>query len=444
MSDCWRKRAEERPNFTTVLGRLEEMYSRYAAIQAMDDHFSPSPQARSSEDLNFSSTFGKNLAVTRSSVGSNHEEGASGGVVARRSRGSGVHHRSSQGSRASRHRDSQRDEKLSLTFSVLSGDVAGSSAMSGSDSEGEADPRLSSTALNLDVLSSVLAEEPLLEASTSSSHLHTPTSSNQQSGYSATNPYLDLPSTFLTPHSDTSALTTPPAKFGADSPSTRQDTPSSHQERPREIREDSSSTILPPTTSPSPDMTSKTSTCGDETMSTTSFSVSAVPTSASSQANADTVSKTSTLDLESVSTTVSVPASQASHSLPGHYSNCNGSTDEQKSRNRSPLLFDHHPRTNGSASISPQGRASKSTDSGIRSDDEVDGPPVMDAQRTSAQPNSTAFTSLEVPKREHNADSHQSGTSRDSRTSQASFGLGISDLSSDFMSAFDTWDAGTK
>ena len=41
---------------------------------------------------------------------------------------------------------------------MLSGDVASSSAMSGSDSEGEADPRLSSTALNLEPLSSVLAE----------------------------------------------------------------------------------------------------------------------------------------------------------------------------------------------------------------------------------------------------------------------------------------------
>lgn len=261
MSDCWRKRAEERPNFTVMLGRLEEMYSRYTAIQAMDDHFSSSPQAGSTDDLSFS-TFGKNPAVLRSSVGSNLEAGGSG---ARRNRGSGAHRRSSGVSKASRHRDS-RDEKLSLTFSVLSGDAAGSSAMSGSDSEGEGGPRLSSAALNLEPLSPVLSEEPLLETSGSSSHLHTPTSLNHQSGYSATNPYLNLPSSFLTPHRDTSALLTPPAKFGAGSSSAARDTPPNHLGQPREIREDSSSTILPLTTSPSPDMTSKTSTCGDETM----------------------------------------------------------------------------------------------------------------------------------------------------------------------------------
>ena len=65
-------------------------------------------------------------------------------------------------------------------------------------------------------------------------------------------------------------------------------------------------------------------------------------------------------------------------------------------------------------------------------------------QRTGAWPNSAEFTNFEVPKRECKADSHQSGTSRISKTSQASFGLGISDLSSDFMCAFDTWDVGTK
>ena len=445
MSDCWRKRGEERPNFTTVLSRLEEMYSRYAAVQAMDDRFTPSPQVRTSDDLSFS-TFGKNLAVTqsqRSSAGTDAEVASAGGVVARRNRGpGGGYHRSSQGSRASRHRDSQRDEKLSITFSVLSGDVLGSGPVSGSDSEGEDDPRLSSTALILEPLPLSLAEEPLLEAS-DSSHLTTPSLLNPQSSYSETTPYLNLPSTFLSPHSDASALLTPPAKFGTGSSSTLQDVSSypSHQGRSGERHEDSSSTILPLTASPSPDIMSKTSTIGDETMSMTSFSVSAVPTSTSSQVNADTVSKTSTLDLESVSTTVSGPASQASHSLPGHYSNYNGATNEQKSRNRSPLLFDHSPRTNGSTSLSPQGRASKSTDSGIRSDEEADGPPVMDAEGTSAQPNSAAFTS---PKREGNADASQSATSRNSRTSQSSFGVGISDLSSEFMSAFDTWDLGNK
>ncbi len=37
-------------------------------------------------------------------------------------------------------------------------------------------------------------------------------------------------------------------------------------------------------------------------------------------------------------------------------------------------------------------------------------------------------------------DSHLSAASRDSRTSNTSFGLGLSDLSSDFMAAFEKWD----
>ena len=55
MTNCWRTRGEERPNFTTVFSQLRDLHSKHAAF--VDSQYDPSLHT---PELNFS-TFGKNL-----------------------------------------------------------------------------------------------------------------------------------------------------------------------------------------------------------------------------------------------------------------------------------------------------------------------------------------------------------------------------------------------
>ena len=76
---------------------------------------------------------------------------------------------------------------------------------------------------------------------------------------------------------------------------------------------------------------------------------------------------------------------------------------------------------------SSTGGASKSTDSGIRSDDDIDGPAA------SCGPLPPGYTGTGTG----TAGESEFQQQRKSRTSQTSFGLGLGDMSSDFLSAFD-------
>ena len=245
---------------------------------------------------------------------------------------------------------------------------------------------------------------------------HKTSSFSSQPAPDESSSYLGLPTTFMSSQPTSIDMSSHTVKTG-DSSSTLLDT-SSYAGFSNKEEIDDASTLFVPTATPSPDLVSKTSTFGDETMSTASNSI-ILPTATSSQANADT---SSTLDLESVSTTVSIPYPSSSSQTSGLHSLPGGGPDDLKPRERSPLMAEMRARGLGgnTLSLSPPGIPSKSTDSGIRSDEEAD--TNIDATQDDVERDSN--THLPV-----------SGA-RDSRTS---FGLGISDLSSDLMSAFDSW-----
>ena len=417
MINCWRPRGEDRPNFTTVFSQLRDIYSKYTAF--VDNQYGP---PLNTPELNFS-TFGKNLheekpptinidrATRASSTG--YRSGTfpgqyrSGGGYPRGSRDGEMPGRSPQSIR----KGSQTlPENLSLTFSVLSKDV-----LSGSESDTETEKSSQVMGFDLNLLPALFTKES------------TPGAGD------ATDSAMELMSSVLRTTS-TSTSQQPSSSTAGDN--------LLFSSRPVETE------LLPPTPSLSPDLTSKTSTVGDETISTASGNTATLPTEANiNQANADTISKASTLD--SLSTTLS-----AHYCSPNLTSATHNGTEDQKPRDRSPLMVDHKARVNGHSTVSEPGRASKSTDSGIRSDEEQDTVHVEPEANTTANGDNHNHTvAAESESMAVNGDhagvvrrspvgkqeSHLSEVSRDSRTSQASFGLGISDLSSELMSTFELW-----
>ena len=418
MTNCWRTRGEERPNFTTVFSQLRDLHSKHAAF--VDSQYDPSLHT---PELNLS-TFGKNLHEekppninidTASRAGSRGYRSGTFPGQYRRSEG-GYPRGSRDGEMPGRSPQSIRKasqtlpENLSLTFSVLSKDV-----MSGSESDTEKEKGSQVMGFDLNLLPALFTKE-----------------STPGAGDTTDSP-MELMS---------SVLHTTSTSTGQQPSSSRAGDNSLFSSRPVETE------LLPPTPSLSPDLTSKTSTVGDETISTASGNTATLPTEANfNQANADTISKASTLD--SLSTTLS-----AHYCSPGLTSNAHNGTEDQKLRERSPLMVDHKARVNGHSTVSEPGRASKSTDSGIRSDEEQDTVHVEPHTNVTANGDSSNRTvpveSEGIAVNGDHADvvrrnpvgkqqSHLSEISRDSRTSQASFGLGISDLSSELMSTFESW-----
>ena len=381
MRNTWKARAEERPNFTTIFNQLSEMHSKYVAVQVMDADYNTS-HLTPEEDPNLS-TSGRSCVPEPLSTSGD----ASGSLnVPRASKGG-----------------KNEQDVLSITFSVLSEEAG-----SGGESGGEDEPP---SALDLEMLPSLIPKD-----SVEPTHMKTSSFSSQQTGHES---FLELPSSFFTPRLPTAESSNHSIKPGGSS-STLMDT-SSYTGHPSRGVEDSASTLLLPNTSPSPDLVSKASTVGDEIMSMTS----GAPMNGS-HGNADSVSKTSTLDLESVSTTVSVPYPSSSPSQASGLHTILSGPNDQKSRERSPLIMDSGMRGSGRYLSTPIGGASKSTDSGIRSDEDVDAH-ILDTQTVSVE-------------QDVEEEDNKQGSRHLSVTSHESVGLaGIGDLSSDLMSAFEQW-----
>ena len=331
------------------------------------------------------STFKKNLS--REPMASIESETVLGeGILTRhrsaRSAARSHHVRGSMGSMLSR--GSQTGDKLSVTFSVLSA----SEALSGSSSDEEIDfdpeegLQMSSSQPRMEELQNMLHEV--------------------NTSFLAGSGGVPLELSPLSPHSlsnetQTTITNTVP-------------------------NQDSFTTLVSPV-SPSQDVASRTPTAGDERMSVASNPASVTPEASQ---GTDTYSKTSTLDLESVSTSMSVPYTSspvltasplyAAGGVNGT-AGVSGGTEEVKNSGPSPLMVGHKARTLVSH-LSPPGPTAKSTDSGIRSDEESDAlhSPVA---KVSTEPVTVEGDSV-------------------------TYGLGLSDLSSSLMAAFDSWDLGSK
>lgn len=161
-----------------------------------------------------------------------------------------------------------------------------------------------------------------------------------------------------------------------------------------------------------------------ETTSQASASVTPPPSQAT-----DTFSKTSTVDLESVSTSMSAPYSSSPMQNSYLYPTSGYRTAEDvRKGDHSPLITDHKARTSGtqhSPYISPSRPSAKSTDSGIPSDE--------DTEVSVFNSSSGAYIPRAVD---------VSGRVDDGRNESASTSVGgieISDLSRTLMAAFDTW-----
>ena len=332
----------------------------------------------------------------------------------------------SLGSRRSR--DSLQPDKLSITFSVLSGDMLEERGGSSSESEGEGEK----DAELIEVLAPELLDRfmPSLRRDQPGKGEGVGRTSNEvlsKPVLTLTSPsvgtvdhledtlrYHRLPNTALSPGPfSTSTLT-----------SRLSPSETSSQYGHSTVRSDE--TPVPPMSSPSPDLTSKTSTLGDETLSTAS---NPLLTSTYHMPGAGMLSKTSTMD--SVNTAVSASADYnhpPNHVYTPHLngSQYNGTEYQNSTSSGMSSLSNGHPpgKANGDV-IKP-----------------TQSPPLQNNNMMTSSSDSTAVldskdsTTNSVVLRE-GVGGRQ--TSRDSELSRTSFGLGLGDLSSDLLSAFDTW-----
>lgn len=380
---CWNDRGEDRPSFNSLVDQLKHIRSQYPEI------LEPPVVAVPVDDQRYTaSTFNKNLS--REPLASIESETVLGeGLLTRHRSARSAASRSnpkrgSMGSMLSR--GSQTGDKLSVTFSVLSA----SEALSGSSSDEETDfdleegLQMSSSQPRMEELQHMLQEV--------------------NTSFLADSGGVPLELSPLSPHSLSNETQT------TINNSTQ--------------NQDSFTTLVSPV-SPSRDVTSKTPTAESERMSVASNPISVTPEASQ---GTDTYSKTSTLDLESVSTSMSVPctSSPVLTTSPLYAGGVNGITgvsgaaEEAKNSDPSPLVVGHKAQTNGTmfSHLSPPGPTAKSTDSGIRSDEELDTlhSPVAQVGTEPVALGEGTLTS----------------------------GLGLSDLSSSLMAAFDSWDLGSK
>ena len=325
-------------------------------------------------------------------------------------------------------RDSLQPDKLSITFSVLSGDLlseGGGSSSSESEEEEEQDPELLEAdlidkfmpSLRRDQPSGSSGDEPARKISTD--ELLTPTSTlTSTSGggikLEDTLKYSRLPSAALSPGPfSTSTLTSRLSPCETHSCSSSQYGPSTTR---------SDETPVPGVSSPSPDLTSKASTIGDETMSIASNQLLAgpyhYPAHGGGIGGGEAVSsKTSTLDSTYSAATPPSTANayplQSNHVYSQHLNGGSGTTEYGTTNGRSPLT-NGHPPVKANGDIIKTAQSNHSDTLGVASETALNG----------------------VVLREGASDRL---TSRESATSRTSFGLGLGDLSSDLMSAFDSW-----
>lgn len=407
MKSCWHDKPEGRPSFDTLNSHVLGISERYTPIPVLGSgHSTPAP---SNEIVQHSAVRSSPQYVPVSTSG--NDDRAVG--VAQGWKASGT----SPGS-IHKSRDSLQPDKLSITFSVLSGDQLGDGGGSSSDSNDEEERE---TEL-IDVLEPELLDRFMPSLRRIQETVPMRRLSNEVQG----RPVLTLTSPSggasnnLEGTSTYSQFSNAGLSPGPRSPTTtafhlspsETHSCSSSQYGPSTVRSDE--TPVPTMSSPSPDLTSKTSTIGDETMSTISNPL--------LTGINDTSSKTSTMD--SMSTAVS--ASAADYTYPPNlifapHLNGNG----HRSNGSSPPLPNGHPPGKANGNVI---EAIQSPPHHVSSQNQYH----SDISATLDQKDSTENG---VVLREGLSDRQ---ASRDSRTSQISFGLGLGDLSSDLLSAFDT------
>ena len=371
LSNCWKDRGEERPNFATLLHHLQQLLLQYSD-HLQDSRVGPQLQVHVStppgnDKHAFMSSIG--MSVSRERLSHSGDSPRPCHRLTHRDTSQGSLKRISMASMLSR---GSVTDKLSVTFSALSGDI-------GSNSEDETD----------------LGAGELLQTSASQQQLHSILHQVNASFMDPTNEKNTPPSLPRTTDDDTcSSINTA-------------------------ILSDISSHTLVPPAVPSPARSIKSAGIDETTSMTSSNPISLTPPP--SQA-ADTHSKTSTMDLESVSTAPysSSPLHSTPFLYPGNGYGVGGSAERG---DHSPLLVGQKARNTHSPSFLPSQPSAKSTDSGIRSDEDPD----LIHSPTQYTPPAAAETGRGV------SGGPQDVGGRDST------GLGISDLSSTLMAAFDTW-----
>ena len=435
MKSCWEEEPAHRPSFNTLHSQMFEISGRYTPLPALDDepsystpaivvaggsgHSTPRPRNGPIQHVSSVQPLPQYVPVPT---------GSSEVTVSDR-KNSGVSLGSIQ-----RSRDSLQPDKLSITFSVLSGgDVLGegdessreSSEGEEEDEEREVDmiaPELLDRfmpSLRMEQRSSIGDGTSTEDSSRPMLTLTSPSVSGMGNDLEDTLKYTQLPSSALSPGPfSTSTMTSRLSPCETQSCSSSQYGPST-------VRSDD--TPVPGVSSPSPDLTSKTSTIGDETLSIASntplagaYHMHSTPVAG---AGTGALSKTSTVD--SVSPT---GISDYSHTPNLVYSpHVNGSQcsgREHRTVNHDSSLTNGHPpgKANGDVIRTVQSSPPISSLS-----DHGGGPPAPSAEES---PLNGVVLRDSV---------NNQMTSRDSRTSQTSFGLGLGDLSSDLLSAFDSW-----
>ncbi|CAI8007397.1 Tyrosine-protein kinase transforming protein SEA [Geodia barretti] len=354
---CWNERGEERPSFKTIIGHLKHLLS-----QLSNEH----PDGV--EELYVrkrSSSNGIGKSVSRDRLSHGGESPRSRNHIPVREASMGSLKRVSMASMMSR---GSTAEKLSVTFSILSGADA-----SGSDSEDEANQ---SRGLELQNFTDQHEMQSILRQVSTS--------------------FIDSPVEKVRPRVE--------VKDEANS--------SVHTTTLSDI---SSRTLVPPPLE-SPVRSPKLCIAGDETSLASSNPVSLTPPPSQT---VDSQSKTSTTDLESVSTApyTSSPQHGTAFLYPSTFGSGFGVMSNSERGDQSPLVVGRraHSHTSHSPALLPSQPSAKSTDSGIRSDE--------DSEATHS-PN----TSMQYAPKATN-----------SRNAGATSDGGLADFSSSLFAAFDTW-----
>ena len=438
MMSCWDQDPSRRPSFDQLRAHVFDVSGRYTPLPALDnDQSIPSIAVLPADGS------GHNTPPTRNGTVQYHPVPVQPVVVPQYEPvvydEPYVVNRQVSGS-SLRSRESLQPDKLSITFSVLSEDVLGEGDRSSGESSGEEEeggnPEL------IDVLDPNLLDKfmPSMRREQRQGRVRdndlndnsqratlSPVSTVMGSDLEDTLKYSRLPHTVLSPGPfSTSTMTSRLSPCETHSCS-------SSQYEPSTVRSDE--TPIPGVSSPSPDLTSKTSTIGDETLSIASnpllttvyHSTPLAPPPAAVGSGGDgTLGKMSAID----SRTLPISSTNDGYPPPPD------------------LVFT--PRLNGSQYNGTENGTTNGRDSHL-SNGHPPGTVNGDVIKNTQSPPTQSFGNHEdsLPPLD-SKDSTLNGVvlregiggrqaSRDSQLSRTSFGLGLGDLSSDLMSAFDTW-----
>ena len=273
MMSCWEEQPKRRPSFNVLHSQVFEISGRYTPLSTLDSKnniSAPSPvvPARSSGHVTPSSRNGpiQHNAMSSSQAMPQYVAVSDSADHKSSSTSLGLNRRMSK--------DSQQPDKLSITFSVLSGEILGegseASSGEGNSEEEEEEQEYDDEGREVDIIEPDLIDRfmPSLRkerergASTEDSPrpVLTLTSPSASAGFEDTLKYNRLPPRSVQSPGPLSISTMTSRLSPCETHSI-----SSSQYGPSTVRSDE--TPVPGVSSPSPDLTSKTSTLGDETLS---------------------------------------------------------------------------------------------------------------------------------------------------------------------------------